>query len=173
MIYFNSEFTDNLMSEFPDISLEYREIELGGVVPAFFIFMNNEEHLRNHWGKITEYIAIYFQSMLKNEYSIWNIYLFFLLQDEVSNEIKYQIENDTFSSRKIVISPIIDIDTIIRENIINDDWNVHDIEESNLIFTPNEIIWKALGDMGSWKKKTISHTESLKQIIKQLKKKSS
>ena len=173
MIYFNSEFADNLISEFPDISLEYREVELGGVVPAFFIGMNNEESLREKWGKIAEYIAIYFQSALKNEYSIWNIYLFYLLQEEVSNEIKYQIENDTFSSRKIVISPIKDIDKIIRENIINDDLNIQDKEESNLVFTPNDIIWEALCDVGSWKKKTKSHSESLNHIVKQLKRKSS
>lgn len=169
MNYFNNELLVNIKSEFSEITLEYKEIELGGIVPAFFINLDNESILREKWSQISEYIAIHFQSTLKNEYSIWNIYLFFILKEEVSSEIKYRIENDTFSSRKIVISPIKDIKTIIRENIINDDLNINEKEKSTFTFTYNDIIWKALSDVGTSKKKTKNHTEKLNEIIKQLK----
>ena len=98
MDYLTEELLSDMKNEFSDISFEYREINLGGIIPTFFINIKDMETLANQWKALTEYIAIHFQSSLKNEFSVWNIYLFFVLEKEVKDDLKYIIENDTFST---------------------------------------------------------------------------
>jgi hypothetical protein len=53
---------------------------------------------------VRDFIAIYFQSdYIDKEVERWNLYTFFFIREKVNIEIKYKIEQDKFSSRKIVI----------------------------------------------------------------------
>ncbi len=145
MTYLTKELLYDLNQEFFEISFDYREVNFGGIIPAFFIYIKNDEILSTKWKAITEFIAIHFQSSLKDEFSLWNIYLFFIMENEVNDDLKYIIENDTFSSRKIIVAPKQDIDLIIKDHIKNDDINTQVIADSKEVpFYPNPDIWKII-----------------------------
>lgn len=170
MNYLTDELLSDMQNEFSDISFEYKEINFGGIIPSFFISLNNEETLRNHWKAISEFIAIHFQSSLRNEFSIWNIYLFFILKQEVKDDLKYIIENDTFSSRKIIIFSNQKIESIIQEHIKNDDTKIKLIVGfEDTPFQPNSDLWKILNEISNKKKITDEIKESLNQIIDKVK----
>lgn len=63
---------------------------------------DNEKDLIDNWKGINNSIAVEFQSQLENIVSIWNLYLIFFIKDSVSIEHKYEIEQDKYSTRKIV-----------------------------------------------------------------------
>jgi len=171
MNYLTKELQSDIKNEFPDILFEYREINFGGIIPAFFINIKDEKNLTNQWKAITEFIAVYFQSSLRNEFSIWNIYLFFILEQEIKDDLKYIIENDTFSSRKIIIYPNQDIESIIQEHIKNDDTEIQSItgfEETP--FHPNSDVWEILNRISYKKKITEDIKNGLDEIIQKLQK---
>lgn len=171
MSYLTDELQSLIKKKLSDIPFEYREIIFGGIIPAFFINIKEEETLSNRWKAITEYIAVHFQSSLRNEFSVWNIYLFFILEQEIKDDLKYIIENDTFSSRKIVISPKQNIESIIQEHIKNDDTEIKSIigfEESP--FQPNSDVWEILNRISYKKKITDDIKSGLDEIIRELKK---
>ena len=73
---------------------------------SFYIFsmqFQNDNDLYANWKEINNIIAAYFQSNLKKSIEIWNIYLFFFVENEVKKEIRYEIEQDKYCSRKIII----------------------------------------------------------------------
>ena len=155
-----------IKEEFSGISFDYREVNFGGIIPAFFIYIKDERILSQKWKAITEYVAIHFQSSLKEEFSLWNIYLFFILENEGKGDLKYIIENDTFSSRKIIVAPTQDIDLIIKDHIKNDDLNtptVTDVEKKS--FLPDPDIWDVLTKISPRKKITEEIRVGLDQII--------
>lgn len=171
MNYLTDELLSDLQNEFLDISLEYREIKFGGIIPAFFINIKDEKTLTNQWKAITEFIAVHFQSSLRNEFSVWNIYLFFILEQEVKDDLKYIVENDTFSSRKVIVFPQQDIESIIQEHIKNDDTVVQsilDFEENP--FQPNSSVWEVLSGISYNKNITKDIKNGLDEIIRKLQK---
>jgi hypothetical protein len=91
-----------------------------------FIFtkvFENEEELINNWETINESIAIEFQSTLESNVSIWNLYLILFVQGNVKLERKLEIEQDKYSTRKIVKDNFI-LDTekeFIEEKLFNID----------------------------------------------------
>lgn len=171
MNYLTDELQAVIKHKFSDIPFEYREIDYGGIIPAFFINIRDEQALIDQWKVITEFIAVHFQSSLKNEFSVWNIYLFLILEQEIKDDLKYIIENDTFSSRKIIIYPKQDIESIIQEHIKNDDTEIQSIigfEETP--FQPNSDIWEILNVISYKKKITDDIKNGLDEIIRELKK---
>lgn len=62
----------------------------------------NEEELINNWETINETIAIEFQSTLEKDVSIWNLYLILFVREDVKVERKLEIEQDKYSTRKII-----------------------------------------------------------------------
>lgn len=171
MSYLTDELQAVIKNKLFDIPFEYREINFGGIIPAFFINIKDEKNLTNQWKSITEFIAVHFQSSLRDEFSVWNIYLFFILEQEIKDDLKYIIENDTFSSRKIIIYPSQDIASIIQEHIKNDDIviaSIHDFEE--IPFQPNSDVWEILNGISYKKKITDDIKNGLDEIIRELKK---
>lgn len=166
MSYLTDELLYEIKKEFSEISFDYREVNFRGLIPAFFIYIEDDEILRKKWKAVTEFIAIHFQSSLKDEFSLWNIYLFFVMENEVTGDLKYIIENDTFSSRKIIVAPKQDIDLIIKYHIKNDDINTQVIADSKEVpFHPNPDIWKILNKISPKKKITDEIRVGLDQII--------
>lgn len=170
MSYLTDEMQVVIKNKLSDILFEYREINFGGIIPVFFINIKDEKILENQWKTITEFIAVHFQSSLRNEFSVWNIYLFFILEKEVKDDLKYIIENDTFSSRKIIIFPQLDIVSIIQEHIKNDDTVVQSIDEfEEAPFQPNSDVWEILNGISYKKKITDDLKVGLEQIINKIK----
>ncbi|HEX8377673.1 MAG TPA: ABC-three component system middle component 1 [Pedobacter sp.] len=72
-------------------------------ISVFFVLADSstlsEENL---WGNISKEIALKYQSKLESVYEKWNLYIIYITTDIASKELKNRIENDKFSSRKIV-----------------------------------------------------------------------
>lgn len=69
----------------------------------FIIETDKEETLEKIWNKLNSKIAFYMQDKFDSNFEKWNLYLFFIIDEDCSIPIKYKIENNPFSSRKIVI----------------------------------------------------------------------
>ena len=86
--------------------LEYWNYEVGANNPyfchLFTVICNDRIALNDFWEDLTDNIAINFQINLEKEIERWNIYLIFLLENEVSKEVKYKIEQDKYCCRKLV-----------------------------------------------------------------------
>lgn len=170
MSYLTEEILNDLKFEFPGILFDYKEVNLGSQIPVFFISVDNKINLENNWRAITEFIAINFQTTIDNGFGVWNIYLFFLVKSEIGNDLKYLIENDTFSSRKIVVFDNEDLESIISEHILNTDLVIHSDKLTADTFNPNPTIWRVVNSIEPKRKKTIAHSQGLDQIIKEIKK---
>lgn len=68
----------------------------------FTLVCDSNDALNDYWEDLTENIAVNFQINLEKEIERWNIYLLFLLENEVLKEIKYKVEQDKYSCRKLV-----------------------------------------------------------------------
>lgn len=120
MSYLNKEKHTAFLGKLKDqCAYTYLEVQFGGLIPVFIVECENEQQLRGIWQEITSFIASNFQTNLIDEFPTWNIYLFFKVKSAISNSLKYQIENDTFSSRKIIITTEETNDQIINNHIIN------------------------------------------------------
>lgn len=84
-----------------------KRIQVFDMEPSVEIFITEplgHEELIQEWENIRNRIA-YMQSCIKDEFERWNHYLFYLVEEDVMDDInlKYKIEHDTLSSRKILI----------------------------------------------------------------------
>ena len=109
MLY-KKEFIQNLLlnanKNYTDRQLEYWTYEVDAKAPyschLFTMVCNDNAILNDYWEDLTENIAVNFQINLEREIDRWNIYLIFLLENEVPKEIKYKIEQDKYCCRKLV-----------------------------------------------------------------------
>lgn len=133
----NVEFLNNLFSEFTPFPLR---VNFMGEISVFSFLFETEDYLNDNWGKITSSIASYYQSVFENEeneFERWNIYILFLVKNSVGIQLKYKIENDKFSSRKIIIDNVKEdlnkdlVTGLIAKYIINSDLVMSGFENSN------------------------------------------
>jgi len=118
----NNTLTGVFATEFSNAVVTTKAIQLGeGKVHAVFVEIDEELYLKDNWIAITNTIALHFQSKFKEDFERWNLYLFFLLPKslKIKDELKYTIENDTFSSRKIIDVAEASIDMLIQKHIHN------------------------------------------------------
>ncbi|MEO6546799.1 MAG: ABC-three component system middle component 1 [Ferruginibacter sp.] len=96
----------NSKKDYADRQFEYWIYELDAKTKytchLFTLVCKNIDALNDYWEDITENIAINFQITLDSDIERWNIYLLFLLENEVPKRIKYKIEQDKYSCRKLV-----------------------------------------------------------------------
>lgn len=122
LLRFN-EIKELIIDKFPNISLEYKYHQIGdAVINAFFITYKSEKELFNTWNTLSNFLAIHFQSRIDDEFGKWNTYLFYLTDFKIGNkfkDLKFEIEKDTFSCRKIVIESEKDMNIILENHIIN------------------------------------------------------
>lgn len=116
--------TDLFRNEFPNFEIEIVYCTLNDFVQndrAIVIFINNisNEQLESNWNYINSWAAANVQLDFETEFEIWNLYLIFIVNEPIEKGLKYKIENDTFSSRKIIIEESISKKEIIDDHIIN------------------------------------------------------
>lgn len=173
MIYSNDSFITELNEKFEGFAFEYDEVKYNGVIPVFFIRVNcNEESFSKQWPRIVDFIGVYFQTSLQNEFAIWNLYLFFIVEKGINDSLKYQIENNTFSSRKIIIESEMSNQNIIKEHIINSDLLFGNEAKQSMVFEHNVILWKYLKGKEAKRKITEEDKTTFKRIITTIKKQS-
>lgn len=78
-------------------------IDFGGKIMIGIVKFDNVENLSTFWSEVNSYITAYYFSESDSEFAKWNSYLFYLTPSKIEKPLKYDIENNKFSSRKIVI----------------------------------------------------------------------
>ncbi|PEF43869.1 hypothetical protein CON22_24970 [Bacillus cereus] len=71
----------------------------------YYIFtcdIESEEELLLKYEVVNDTIALDWQSTLSKNIEKWNIYLFYFLKNEVSDKTRYMVEQNKYSTRKIV-----------------------------------------------------------------------
>lgn len=98
----------SLNDAFPEVPFRLYKSMVSEKKPESFFsaitcVIDDESTLEDLWDKISSLISVDYQMELIDEFSRWNIYLMFITKQSVSNKVKYRIENDKFSVRKIVV----------------------------------------------------------------------
>lgn len=170
------KFVSGLIVTFENVTVTYKELEYNGKIPVFFIRCRSLEELAATWTKLVDAVAFDFQSQLNDDFQIWNIYIFFIKPTSISNELTYnslklKIENDTFSSRKILVEDQ-DVDEIIKEHIINNNLNfsANKVSATSTKFNANPLLWSLLEDKVLKRQKiTAEAGNAFEELVKQLK----
>jgi len=148
-------------TEFPTITIECRSRSFGGGdLYAFILIFQNESDLKELWKVVSNTIAVAFQSQLKDEFAKWNTYLFYSIDFDITRELKYEIENNKFSSRKIIIERKLISTDVIEEYIFDKSLKEAmsiPVVQTN-IFTKKNIIQNAL------KNKTVREKRVKKEV---------
>ena len=181
-----TENIDFLDCMFPQFRPQLSKINFIGTISAFTFFFESENDLNDNWKAITSSIATYYQAEFEGEetnFERWNIYIFFLVKEPVGTQLKYKIENNKFSSRKIVQDQVADIQgdfihQLINEYIINDDITITASENMETVDLPSgytnaseiyEIIDNSRLRASGKKMATKDEIETLyQQIVKQI-----
>lgn len=168
------EVMDAFNQQFEGVQLSHKAVDLNkGLIHTFFIECPSKVSLKNNWREVSNFIALHFQNKLENEFERWNLYLFFLIEQGIGNDLKYQIENNTFSSRKIIIDSETDQDSIINNHILNSNLSISKecakVVDDN--FQPDPLVWDILKGKTLKKAKITSEAErSFNQLVEAIKK---
>lgn len=93
-----------LAKQFPDIEFSlFRSDDPANFISCFVARFSNSDKCEKTWLDITSLIALEYQETLHDESAEWNIYLVILCHESMKKSLKYQIENDRFSLRKMVL----------------------------------------------------------------------
>ncbi|EKM5064311.1 hypothetical protein PUZ93_001309 [Cronobacter turicensis] len=145
-----------LDQQFPNIHFSlYQSTDIEHFISCFVARVPNQQSCKDNWLNITTEIAINFQAALTSELASWNIYLVFICPEQIDKHLKYQIENNRFALRKIVLVSKIDetmweqqILGILGRTILGDDLelgSVLDLEcDIQLTTTDENFIRRAL-----------------------------
>ncbi|MBB6610474.1 hypothetical protein H7F15_05460 [Pontibacter sp. Tf4] len=82
------------------------------------VCMSDSGELEDNWEKINSSIPVFLDDELASEFERWNLYLLFFVYEPVSKHLKYKVENDKFSCRKIVVENFHTYDAPELENQI-------------------------------------------------------
>lgn len=93
-----------LEQEFEGLNFELLATEGNERISCIICSSVHSKTISESWEKIVGLIAGIYQSALTNEFSKWNIYLVFFSKEPLDLALKYKIENNKFSMRKIVIN---------------------------------------------------------------------
>lgn len=118
-----------LREMFSDFEMKFQTIQFPVTISVFFFTFADAPALSDNWEKMQKAIAGYYQTGLADEaeFERWNIYIFYLCREVVASELKYRIQNDRFSSRKVVVENFSgsvgekDLNELIAEHITNTD----------------------------------------------------
>lgn len=143
----------------------------GSIIPIILVQFKNINDLEQCWKDFNSLITAEYLIKLTDDFSKWNSYIFFITE-EVPKSLKYEIENNKFSTRKIVIemgTPVIDdevINIIISEHIVNDNINL-DIKTIDVGgFSKNELISVFLEDLIKENPKKLEDAKLTELLIK-------
>jgi hypothetical protein len=114
------DIAQDLQDYFSGVQFSHLITDVGDLnVHAIFIDIIENKELQNKWEEIVNFIALKFQNALTSEFERWNLYLFFRTNEVVDRDLKHKIENDTFSSRKIIIGENMSNDQAIEKYVTN------------------------------------------------------
>jgi hypothetical protein len=124
-----------LKNEFEDFNISVVEVQsLHNAIVTFALF-SDENSLKDNWEKITNSIAACIQGQIDNVFIKWNLYLLLLCKTNVPKEIKYEIENEKFCCRKIVIENFSkeNLSDKVKNELISLKITMEDISVENIV----------------------------------------
>ena len=88
---------------------EIRNVDSFGVGQNIIVAMTpklTQEELEENWRHFRNRMSHEYQMGDISEFTRWNFYLFYVVEDKnkIDRNLKYKVEHDTISSRKIVVS---------------------------------------------------------------------
>ena len=160
--------------DYSHTAIETSTVEMEkGRVHCIFIKIPEERFLIENWKSITNSIALNYQNYLETSFEKWNIYLFFLLQEKLADlNLKYTIENNTFSSCKIIEDAALSPEALIKKHINNELTFKEDKKRSiDSDFTYDPFIYSVLKDKKLKNKKILTKPleEAYDQLITKIK----
>ena len=170
-----------LRNAFADLEIQLTEVEYCGPISAVFVKAPSQQRLEEIWNDFSNAIAIYYQTKLETEFERWNLYLFYVLEEETARGLKYKIENDPISSRKIVIDRFTGnldqaaLEAVIAQHITNTNLNINKQQPAPLAFIKNVVFGSDIETVADLAAKTKSKssvgiTDLLTQIENRLQK---
>jgi hypothetical protein len=175
---YSQEILQELSKKYTNCIFNFQLVELNVRISVFFVLTHSSVLEENNlWQKISEEVALKYQPKLESVYEKWNLYIIYVTNNKTSKELKNKIENDKFSSRKIVEDNFSqkfnedEASKLIIKHITNSDLKeiVDTTVEVNISkYVPiNPDLWKLL-DTGD---KIIGDKEAQEFIVKELNKK--
>jgi hypothetical protein len=151
------ELFNKLKKDFPIKELVFGELLYGGIIPIVFVSFETPNDLNKNWKDFNGQITTDFVINLKEEYSRWNFYIFYISAENVEKQVKYEIENNKFSSRKIVIENFKsisekEINFWISEHITNDNIQIGVENKQSLQYKKNTSLSNILDNLSLNKK---------------------
>lgn len=154
------KFVAAFKQEFISATVLVKKVDTGdSQIHSVFVGNLDAKVLKNEWVRITNFIAIQYQSNLNSDFERWNLYLFFLITDEksVSDDLKYTIENNTFSSRKIIEDASLSAELLIKKHVNNELTINEDVKRTEYTdFTYDPLIYNVLKEKKLKNKKILS-----------------
>jgi hypothetical protein len=153
-----NKFTD---TKLPTVFAEENSIEPGAIICwcesqesfqlyIFSALFETTKVLEDLWEVLNDDIAVDFQSTLTIDVESWNIYVVYLVKEQVSRELKYKIEQDKFSCRKLVF-----------DNFNNKQWSVFLKDETSVARFIADRLFKIDID-----KQVVTNEENLDTILR-------
>jgi hypothetical protein len=123
-------------------SLKEDVFNVDSYIDVFVTRVMNEQTLATNWKDIRNHIARR-QFELEDEFERWNFYLFYVVDSPmVDLNLKYEIEHDTVSSRKMVVDAS-EVDDELCYELVKK-FIKYDIENKEQqftkVFTKNEMV---------------------------------
>ncbi|HTF96287.1 MAG TPA: ABC-three component system middle component 1 [Cellvibrio sp.] len=103
-IYKTEEDISFLAYEFPVAKFSLYRSNPEKYLSCFVCEVEDSSQLESIWKSVTGVIAASYQAELDSKLEAWNIYLVFIISNDISKTLKYEIENNKFSMRKIAIT---------------------------------------------------------------------
>jgi len=117
-----SSILNNIKITYSLDTLELYKISNNYELLVYFVKTDN---LDSHWEEINSSLTQGLDEYLDG-FNKWNMYLFFVTEDDITKELQYKIENDTLAFRKITES---NYDSEINEE------NIKSLISKHILFT--------------------------------------
>lgn len=94
---------EELSEAYKDLEFMFIIEQISITISVLFVYgLSKDIEENSNWEKISEEVALKYQSKINNAVDKWNIYIIFVIKDIATKELKNKIENNRFSNRKIV-----------------------------------------------------------------------
>lgn len=165
------EIAEEIKSSFELNHFTIGKVRFGGEVIVCVVNFKDDMILKNQWKEFNSYLTAKFIPTVKDDYSKWNFYVFYFSSSTIEKPLKYEIENNKFSSRKIVIENCKsitkkEIEEVISEHITNDKIEINVENKQTSTFKKNPSLAKILEKLSLNKKNDEDLQEALDSIEK-------
>lgn len=120
-----------------------KKMDLFKLTHSLYVIVTNpmtHEQLKDNWSSIRNEIMMNVQEEITDDFSRWNFYVFYVVKNlkELDDELRYKIEHDTISSRKILIdeNEVNNMDDVFKgivEKYINYNIDFHSRYTKNIM----------------------------------------